>query len=106
MRMVCRSRLALTALAVAALTATLACDRSRSGKIRRTTKTATSSHFIPPIGADGDDMAVLDSHFRVRGTERLRDVDASVFPKIFGFFIASSIYTVAEKAADAILADV
>ena len=59
-----------------------------------------------PIGADGDEMAVLDSSFRVRGTERLRVVDASVFPKIPGFFIASSIYMVAEKAADAILADV
>ena len=59
-----------------------------------------------PIGPDGDELAVLDSSFRVRGTERLRVVDASVFPKIPGFFIASSIYMVAEKAADAILADV
>jgi len=30
-----------------------------------------------PIGADGDEMAVLDSAFRVRGTEGLRVVDAS-----------------------------
>lgn len=59
-----------------------------------------------PIGTDGDEMAVLDSNFRVRGTERLRVVDASVFPKIPGFFIASAIYMVAEKAADAILADI
>jgi len=57
------------------------------------------------IGADGDADAVLDSAFRVRGTQRLRVVDASVFPRIPGFFIASAVYMAAEKAADAILAD-
>jgi choline dehydrogenase len=56
-----------------------------------------------PIGADSDPMAVLDSQFRVRGIEGLRVVDASVFPKIPGFFIVSSIYMIAEKAADVIL---
>jgi choline dehydrogenase len=57
------------------------------------------------IGADGDANAVLDSAFRVRGTQGLRVVDASVFPRIPGFFIASAVYMAAEKAADAILAD-
>ncbi len=55
------------------------------------------------IGNDAD--AVLDSAFRVRGTQGLRVVDASVFPRIPGFFIASAVYMVAEKAADAILHD-
>jgi choline dehydrogenase-like flavoprotein len=58
-----------------------------------------------PIGKDGDPMAVLDGNFRVRGVSGLRVVDASVFPKIPGFFIVSSIYIIAEKAADVILAD-
>jgi choline dehydrogenase-like flavoprotein len=49
--------------------------------------------------------AVLDSAFRVYGTRGLRVVDASVFPRIPGFFIVSAIYMIAEKAADAILAD-
>ena len=56
-----------------------------------------------PIGSDDDPMAVLDSHFRVRGIQGLRVVDASVFPRIPGFFIVSSIYMIGEKAADVIL---
>ncbi|HEY7098580.1 MAG TPA: GMC family oxidoreductase [Terriglobales bacterium] len=47
---------------------------------------------------------VLNSDFRVRGTEGLRVVDASVFPRIPGFFIVSAIYMIAEKAAADILA--
>lgn len=56
-----------------------------------------------PIGADDDPMAVLDSKFRVRGTEGLRVVDASVFPKIPGFYIALPLYIVSEKASDVII---
>jgi choline dehydrogenase len=54
------------------------------------------------IGNDPD--AVLDSSFRVRGVKGLRVVDASVFPKIPGFFVVMPIYMIAEKAADVILA--
>jgi choline dehydrogenase-like flavoprotein len=50
-------------------------------------------------------MAVLDSKFRVRGTEGLRVVDASVFPKIPGHFIVSAVYMISEKALDVILED-
>ena len=50
-------------------------------------------------------MAVLDARFRVRGTKGLRVADASVFPKIPGFFIVTSVYMVGEKAADVIHAD-
>lgn len=57
------------------------------------------------IGGDDDPDAVLDSSFRVRGTKGLRVVDASVFPRIPGFFVVMPIYMIAEKAADAILAD-
>jgi choline dehydrogenase-like flavoprotein len=57
------------------------------------------------IGRDGDGGAVLDSAFRVRGTQGLRVVDASVFPRIPGFFIAGAVYMAAEKAADSILHD-
>ncbi|MBN8890976.1 MAG: GMC family oxidoreductase N-terminal domain-containing protein, partial [Rhodospirillales bacterium] len=47
---------------------------------------------------------VLDSDFRVHGVTGLRVVDASVFPRIPGFFIAGAIYMAAEKAAEVILA--
>jgi choline dehydrogenase len=57
------------------------------------------------IGADSDGMAVLDSRFRVRKTQGLRVVDASVFPKIPGYFIVSAIYMISEKAFDAIMED-
>jgi choline dehydrogenase len=55
------------------------------------------------IGADNDPGAVLDSKFRVRGVRNLRVVDASVFPRIPGFFIVTPIYMISEKAADVIL---
>jgi choline dehydrogenase len=55
-----------------------------------------------PIGAlDGG--GVLDSGFAVHGTQRLRVVDASVFPRIPGFFVAAAVYLVGEKAAETIL---
>jgi len=56
-----------------------------------------------PIGPQ-EQGGVLSSDFRVHGTKGLRVVDASVFPKIPGFFVVMPIYMIAEKAADAILA--
>lgn len=56
-----------------------------------------------PIGRDEDPMSVLDSRFRVKKTEGLRVVDASVFPRIPGFFIVLPIYMASEKATDDIL---
>lgn len=56
-----------------------------------------------PIGQDGDPKAVLNSDFTVKGTKGLRVVDASIFPKIPGFYIAVPIYMISEKAADVIL---
>jgi hypothetical protein len=52
------------------------------------------------IGATDDDLAVLDHRFRVRGVDGLRIVDASVFPRIPGYFVAANIYMISEKAAD------
>ena len=63
---------------------------------------ASCTCAIGPVSEGG----VLDSNFRVHGTRGLRVVDASVFPRIPGFFIVSSIYMIGEKAAAAILSDV
>jgi choline dehydrogenase-like flavoprotein len=57
-----------------------------------------------PIGSK-DTGGVLSSDFKVHGTKGLRVVDASVFPRIPGFFIVSAVYMIGEKAADVILAD-
>jgi choline dehydrogenase-like flavoprotein len=54
---------------------------------------------IGPREASG----VLSSDFRVHGTSGIRVVDASVFPRIPGFFIACAVYMIGEKAADSIL---
>jgi choline dehydrogenase len=60
---------------------------------------ASCSCAIGPRELNG----VLDSSFRVYGTHGLRVVDASVFPRIPGFFIVSAVYMIGEKAADVIL---
>jgi choline dehydrogenase-like flavoprotein len=52
-----------------------------------------------------DANAVLDSRFRVHGVRGLRVVDASVFPKIPGYFILTPILMISEKAADVLLAE-
>lgn len=69
-----------------------------------------------PMGRADDPSAVLDSRFRVLGEAGvdasarpiagLRVVDASIFPRIPGYFIVSSIYMASEKAADVIAEDV
>jgi choline dehydrogenase len=55
------------------------------------------------IGPDDDADAVLDKDFQVRGAKNLRVVDASVFPRIPGLFILSSVYMISEKASDVII---
>ena len=51
------------------------------------------------------DGGVVDSRFNVYGVKGLRIVDASIFPRIPGYFLVSSVYMIAEKAADTIIAD-
>jgi choline dehydrogenase-like flavoprotein len=69
----------------------------------RTTAWGHHASCSCPIGPR-DNGGVLGGDFRVHGTQGLRVVDASVFPRIPGFFIVSAVYMIAEKAADVILA--
>jgi choline dehydrogenase len=80
-----------------------ASDRQKIGEWIKREAWGHHASCSAPIGADGDPNAVLDSKFRVRGTEGLRVVDASVFPRIPGTFIVLPIYMVSEKATDVIL---
>jgi choline dehydrogenase len=57
------------------------------------------------MGPASDKRSVIGSDFRVHGTRGLRVVDASIFPRIPGFFIVTAIYMAAEKASAVIHAD-
>jgi choline dehydrogenase len=57
------------------------------------------------MGPRSDAHAVVDSRFRVHGVRGLRVVDASVFPRIPGFFIVTPIYMISEKATDVLSHD-
>ncbi|KAK4450241.1 GMC oxidoreductase [Podospora aff. communis PSN243] len=57
------------------------------------------------IGADGDEMAVLDARFRVRGVDGLRVVDGSALPRVPSPFPIVGQFMASFKAADMILED-
>jgi choline dehydrogenase len=50
-----------------------------------------------------DPMAVVDDELSVRGMDRLRVIDASVFPRITSGNTNAPTYVIAEKGARAIL---
>ncbi|KAI1812214.1 hypothetical protein GGS20DRAFT_42641 [Poronia punctata] len=54
---------------------------------------------------DKDPMAVVDGNFRVKGVDRLRVVDASVFPKQPGSYPVLPTFMVSKKAVKAILGE-
>jgi choline dehydrogenase-like flavoprotein len=55
------------------------------------------------MGSAGDSLAVLDEALRVRGVDRLRVADASVFPAIPTANINMTCMMVGEKAAALLL---
>ena len=65
----------------------------------------TMDTIYHPLGAcrmGADEGSVVDLQFRVRGTEGLRVVDASVMPDLVGGNINAAVIMVAEKASDVI----
>lgn len=57
------------------------------------------------MGPDGDSMAVLDGHCRVRGIGGLRVVDASVMPTICSANTNITTIAIAERAAELMLGE-
>lgn len=69
------------------------------------TVTLTNNHPVGTVrmGSHDDKMSPLDSKLRVKGVEKLRVVDASVFPEIISANLYGPVVMIAEKAADIIL---
>jgi choline dehydrogenase len=57
------------------------------------------------VGADDDELAVLDSKFRVKGVDGLRVVDASSFPKVPGGFPVLPTMMLSEKASELLIGE-
>jgi 4-pyridoxate dehydrogenase len=73
-------------------------DAELDAAIRQSAVTVHHPAGTCRMGADH--MAVVDGELRVRGTEGLRVVDASVFPDLVGGNINAAVIMIAEKAAD------
>lgn len=70
--------------------------------VRETVESAYHPCGTCRMGAADDNMAVVDSHLRVRGLQGLRVVDSSVFPTVPNGNLNAPTIMVAERAADII----
>lgn len=77
-------------------------DAQIEAHLRATAMTAHHPIGTCKMGADSDDMAVVDAALRVRGASGLRVVDASVMPDLVSGNINAAVIMIAEKAADLI----
>jgi len=72
--------------------------------IRRKAESAFHPSGSCKMGANDDPLAVVDGGLRVRGTEGLRVVDASIMPAVVSGNLNAPTIMIGEKAADIILA--
>ncbi len=78
-------------------------DAQIDAHIRRKAESAYHPSSSCRMGADDDPLAVVDGSLRVRGTEGLRVVDASVMPNVVSGNLNAPTIMIGEKAADIIL---
>lgn len=78
-------------------------DEAIDAWVRQNGESAYHPSCTCKIGGDGDAMAVLDPECRVRGIDRLRVIDSSVFPTVTNGNINAPTIMAAEKAADMVL---
>jgi choline dehydrogenase len=57
------------------------------------------------MGREGDESAVVDPTFRVRGVERLRVIDASIMPTLTSGNTNAPTVMIAERAAGLLAID-
>ncbi len=79
-----------------------ASDEDIDAYIRATSITVHHPLGTCKMGPDTDPMAVVDTDLKVRGTQNLRVVDASVMPDMVTGNINAAVMMIAEKAADRI----
>jgi choline dehydrogenase len=73
--------------------------------VRRTGGTIFHPTSTCAMGPESDPLAVVDERLRVRGTEGLRVVDASVMPAVVSANTNAAVVMIAEKASDMIRED-
>ena len=78
-------------------------DADLAAHCRRTVKTNYHPVGTCRMGRDADPEAVVGPDLRVRGIDRLRIVDASIFPAIPSGNTNAPVLAVADKAADLIM---
>lgn len=78
-------------------------DEEIDAWVRKNVESAYHPSCSCKMGAETDDMAVVDNQCRVRGIKKLRVVDSSIFPVITNGNLYAPTLMVAEKAADLIL---
>jgi len=77
-------------------------DADIDAHIRATSITVHHPLGTCKMGPDSDETAVVDTNFRVRGTESLRVIDASVMPDLVSGNINAAVVMIAERAAEMI----
>jgi choline dehydrogenase len=80
----------------------LGADDNVDAWVRQNVESAYHPSCTCKIGAEDDPMAVLSSDCRVRGVDKLRVVDSSIFPAITNGNLNAPTIMAAEKAADMI----